>query len=177
MKKEFHIILKVLPLINGNSSFVENDELRVSGIQQSCELDGFVLLQSSCYKRIFGTTKKVSPDKRKRTSIVKIKANNGKRIYREFRGDFTTKFTADMVALTPNSILLLNDDDGIMPTNLTLSKGRLWPFYWEHPDKAIRVSFKMGGLSITLGFISLIAAFKEPLIDSIKYIVDFANRI
>lgn len=56
-----------------------------------------------------------------------------------------------MVGLSPSSIRLLSDKDGNNPTEVKVEMGRVFPFYWEHPDKAIRISFKLGLWSVALG--------------------------
>ena len=162
MAKNIKIILKILST-NGSSSVVTSNELHLTSIQYSSELDGYVLLHSSCYKDIFGKTKTNSSDNSKRTSIVKIKTSE-KTIYREFKGFTLTGFDANMVALSPNSLYLLNLSNSIESSELKLTPGCILPFYWFHPDKSIRLSFKMGLLSIILGVISLVLGVLSVLI-------------
>lgn len=151
--------------INTPEGYVMNQNLYLTTIQQSSEVDGFVYLHTSLYLRIFDRAKKKSSDKRKRLSIVRITADNGKKIYREFHGISIKDYNNHHIALTHNSLHLLNDTtDGnsvIEPTVLTLSNGNRFPlyslpFYWNHPDKAIRVSFKLGALSFFLGIVSFL---------------------
>ena len=153
-----------------SSNFVEEDKiLRLKGIKHNSELDGFVVLSDALsgvvneqiylHKEIFGKFKK---DYEKTVSIIKIKADTGKTIYREYQGKAVSGFNTDTVALSPNSIKLLsrynNDDTMTRPDSLTLSPGHKFPFYWSHPDKAIKISFRMGLLSIALSVISIITA-------------------
>lgn len=154
MAKNIKTILKILA-VNGSNSVVTSNELHLTTIQHSSELDGYILLHSSCYKEIFGKTKTNSSDNSKRTSIVKIKASQ-KTIYREFKGFTLSGFDAGMVALSPNSLYLLDLSKPTNSSELKLSSGCALPFYWFHPDKSIRLSFKMGFLSIILGVISLV---------------------
>lgn len=162
MAKNIKTILKILAA-NGNSSVITGNELFLTTIQHSSELDGYILLHSSCYKDIFGKTKTNSSDNSKRTSIVKVKTGE-KTIYREFRGFTLTGFDANMVALSPNSLNLLDLSKPIKSSEIILSPGCILPFYWFHPDKAIRLSFKMGSLSIILGVISLILGVLSVLL-------------
>ena len=154
MEKTIKTVLKILAT-NGSNSVVTSNELLLTTIQHSSELDGYILLHSSCYKDIFGKSKINSSDKNKRTSIVKVKIN-GKTIYREFKGFTLAGFDADMVALSPNSLYLLDYSKPVKSSDLELTPGCVFPFYWFHPDKSIRLSFKMGFLSIILGVISLV---------------------
>lgn len=81
-----------------------------------------------------------------------------KTIYRAYRGVSATNFLKNYVALTPNSIIMLNDKEGNEPQNAIVSEGSIFPFYWYHPDKAIRISAKLGFLSLLIGFVSFVAA-------------------
>ena len=140
--------------------FIEesNKTLRLD-IQHASELDGYVYLNSDVYCDIFGKRKIASSNVRKRLSVVKIEADNGKIIYREFNGRGAKGLTREKIALTPNSISMLTkiEEGGKLPLKkMKLSPGSYLPFYWLHPDKAIRVSFKLGLLSAILGFISLV---------------------
>ena len=135
-----------------------NKTLRLD-IQHASELDGYVYLNSDVYYDIFGKRKNASSNVKKRLSVVKIEADNGRIIYREFNGRGAKGLTREKIALTPNSISMLTKiDEGkkIPFKKMKLSPGSYLPFYWLHPDKAIRVSFKLGLLSAILGFISLV---------------------
>lgn len=172
-KKEISTILTIRPAINAGSSLKLVDKcLEISNIERSSDLDDFILLHSSLYRVLFGSTKTKSPNRRKRASIVKIDGNNGKTIQREFKGYYIGGFTNNMAALSLKSQLLLIDRNGNSPTKLVLSKGNYWSYYRNHPDNAIRISFKMGFLSILLGFMSLIVAFKDPIMKFIRFIGD-----
>lgn len=139
----------------------ETDKTLRLNIQHANVVDGYVYLLSEDYYDIFGQFKKKSSDGQKRTSVIKIKADNGKKIYREYNGSGATGFKRGMIALTPNSISLLDkikNGQTIHPKKLILSPGLYLPFYLDHPDKAIRVSFRLGILSVLLGILSLLIA-------------------
>ena len=172
--------LKILPLDNSISAdpttsphtqknipdgYVINQDLRLRTIQQPNELDGFVYLHTTLYKKIFTKPKYKSSDKRKRMSIVKITADNGQKIYREYYGISIKDFTQDHFAITQNTLYLLsstNKDGAVVePKKLILSNGSRFPlyslpFYWHHPEKAIRVSYILGTISVFLGIVSLL---------------------
>lgn len=147
-------IIKILPDTTAAKNTCTGGVLRLIGISNPSDVDGEVLMHSSCYKEIFGVRKKNTGNSKKRLSIVKITAN-GKSIYRAYRSVSAVDFVNDCVGLSPNSILLLNDKNGNDPIQVELSKGHCFPYYWYHPDKAIRLSVKLGGISLLLGVISI----------------------
>ena len=113
------------------------------------------MLENSVYKRIFGQKKKFSNDGKKKLSVVKI-SSGAKSIYREYRGISVKDFTSEFVALSSNSILLLNGNNGEEPQLVKLSPGNRLFFYWFHPDNAVRISIRLGLLSVILGLLSVI---------------------
>ena len=148
-------LVKILPEPSASKNSYSNGILRLIGINNASDVDGEVMLTSDCYREIFGKTKKTIGDSHKQLSIVKISAN-GKSIHRAYRGISATDFLKDYVALSPNSIMFLNDENGNEPCEVEVSKGSVFPFYWYHPDKAVRLSTKLGILSLMLGIISCI---------------------
>lgn len=147
-------VIKILPAVSSVKNTYDDGVLRLVGISNASDVDGDVLIVSNCYNEVFKTCKKNASDSKKRLSIVKIAAN-GKSIYRTCRCVSATGFISDYVALSPNSIMLLNDKDGNGPKEVKLSEGGKLPFYLYHPDKAVRISFKLGLLSVLLGLVSI----------------------
>ena len=152
-------VLTVLPNKYGGNSWVFKayNRLYLNDIYSMPEMDGYVVLQSSVFEEVFGMTKKLSSDFDKQLPIVKI-SENGKAIYRLYRSVGVNGFSKEFVGLTANSICLLCDINGENPKEVELSPGRYFPFYWHHPDKAIRISFKLGLLSVALGILSLVTS-------------------
>ncbi len=150
-------VIKILPDSTAQNNTLSNGELRYIGINQTSDVDGDVLMTNACYSEIFGIHKKSAKNSAKRLSIVKISAN-GKSIHRSYRGVSVTGFNSSLVALSPNSIMLLHDSEGNQPQDVEVSKGCFAPFYWCHPDKSVRISVRMGLLSLVLGLISLIVS-------------------
>lgn len=150
-------VIKILPDITAQKNTLSNGVLRYIGINQASDVDGDVLMTNACYSEIFGTHKKSANNSDKRLSIVKISAN-GKSIHRSYRGVTVTGFNSSLVALSPNSIMLLHDSEGNQPQDVEVSKGCFVPFYWNHPDKSVRISVRMGLLSLVLGLISLVVS-------------------
>ena len=150
-------LVKVLSDSTGIKNIYVDGVLRHVGIKSSSDVDGEALMTSVCYNKIFKTHKKTADNSLKRLYIVKISAN-GQVIYRSYRGVSATDFLSDYVALSPSSIMMLNDKDGNEPLEVKVSKGYMFPFYWYHPDKAIRISARLGILSLLLGVISFIIA-------------------
>lgn len=155
MKRTTKNVAKVLPDSSAAKNCFANGELRLIGINNASDVDGEVLMISNCYKDVFEKRKKNTDDSKKRLSIVKITAN-GKSIHRSYKCVSATDFIRNYVALSPNSIMLLNDKDGNEPKEVELCEGSRIPFYWYHPDKAVRLSFKLGFISLLMGFISII---------------------
>ncbi len=152
-------VLTILPNKYDGDSWVYQayNRLYLNDIYSMSEMDGFVVLQSSVFEEVFGITKKLSSSYDKRLPIVKI-SENGKTIYRVYRSVGVKGFTGQHVGLTSNSIVLLCDINGDNPKEVELSPGKYFPFFWQHPDKAIRISFKLGLLSMALGFLSIITS-------------------
>lgn len=148
------IVAKVLPDSSAAKHYYANGILHLVGINNASEVDGEAFVISNCYLDVFGMRRKNADDSKKRLSIMKISAN-GKSIYRECRCVSATSFNSDYVALSPHSIMLLNDKNGDNPQTVNLSEGSRIPFYWLHPDKAVRLSFKLGLVSLLLGVISI----------------------
>lgn len=150
-------IVKILPDSSAAKNYYADGVLHLARINNVSDVDGDVLMTSACYNDIFKTTKKTADNSLKRLSVVKISAK-GHVIYRAYRGVSATDFLKDYVALSPNSIMQLNDKDGNEPLEVEVSKGCIIPFYWYHPDKAVRLSIKLGTLSLLLGIISIVVS-------------------
>lgn len=153
--KTFKKTAFILPLNASGPSCLKGDKLYLNDISRVSDADGDVVLYSKVYEEIFGITRKLEKDANKRLAIVKISAN-GKSIHRAFRA--VSGMTSDYAGLTANSLRLLNDSIGTDPVEVELSPGSCLPYYWRHPDKAIRISIKLGLLSVLLGLISVINA-------------------
>lgn len=155
MKRIKKNVAIVLPESSAAKNCFANGILRLIGINNASDVDGEVLMISNCYKDVFEKRKKNTNDSNKRLSIVKITAN-GKSIHRSYKCVSAAGFISDYVALSPNSIMLLNDKDGNEPKEAELCEGSWFPFYWYHPDKAVRLSFKLGLISLLMGFMSIV---------------------
>ena len=154
-KKEGDVweVVRIKPS-DSNNNICENKILRISGISLPSEVDGDVFLTSTAYKDIFGKTRKSSSVSNKRLSVVKISAN-GRSIHRAYRSIPADNFTKNYVALTSKSIGML-DSNGIEPTEVHLTSGCRFLFYWNHPDLAICLSMKLGMLSLALALLSIV---------------------
>ena len=147
--------IKILPDSSSAKNYCADGILRLVWINNASDVDGEVLMTSNGYNNIFKTTKKTAGSSLKQLSVVKISAN-GQVIYRAYRGISAPDFLNNYAALSPNSIMLLNDKDGNEPKEVEVSEGSIFPFYWYHPDKAIRISSRLGLLSLLLGVFSFI---------------------
>lgn len=153
-EKKIKHVLRILPAPSDDNNSMENEILYLNSISSLPEADGDAILNSSAYQEIFHKTRNRSNKMKKRLAVVKITAN-GESIHRSYRAESAKDFNSNYVGLTPSSLRLLNDKDGKDPEEVAVSKGSYFVFYWSHPDKAIRVSFKLGLLGVLLGLISV----------------------
>ncbi len=151
--RSYKKVASILPLNAQGSSYLNGDKLYLHDITRVSDADGDVVLYSKNYEEIFGIKRKLSKDVDKRLAIVKISAN-GKSIHRAFKS--VAGMTNNYAGLTTNSLRLLNDSTGKDPVEVELSPGSRLPFYWYHPDNAIRISIKLGLLSVILGVLSIV---------------------
>lgn len=123
-----------------------------------------VLLAGCDFEEIFKTTKAASPIWVKRLPVVKI-SFKGKSIYRRFYGHKELgekgrdgKYVGVYAALNYSSLYELVDDkiDSIKGEMVQISKGRRFPYYWNHPFHATRISARLGFISIAIAIISLV---------------------
>lgn len=153
-------LVKILPAGLSNPTSFDTDTLSISNITSPKELDEYVMLESHMYQIIFGETKLSASSSRKRLSIVRI-SYGGKSIHRAFRAATAKGFGKEYVALTPSSIYELSQGSEIPSlSELTIGKGCRWLYYWNHPNAAVRMSFKIGIIGICF---TIILSFKDEL--------------
>ena len=141
-------LVKILPASGSTTNTFGSNTLHLTGITSSRELDQYVVLESHMYEKIFDEKKISAKASRKRLSVVKI-SSNGVSIYRAYLSAPASGFGKDYVALTPNSIYELSQCSKIpMLADLTLRKGSPLKYYWNSPNAAERMSFRMGVLGI-----------------------------
>ena len=116
-----------------------------------------VVLEPKDFRAIFGNKRAEAKDSEKTLAIVKIKSvQSGKVIYRRYLGEEALK-NKNMAGVTYASIYLLDGGKNDMQrTNVVLSRGHRIPFYWHNPIYAVKISMRLGSLSLVLGFISLV---------------------
>lgn len=151
-------LVKILPSNDSNTNSYSDGVLRLSSISSSKEMDEYVVLQSQMYNKIFKRKKINADDNHKRLSVVKIVCN-GKSIHRAFRSETAKDFIKDYVALSTNSIYLLSQQKELpIGSKVYLSKGCWWMYYWDNPNAAVRMSFRIGifGIIFTLIGINVI---------------------
>ncbi len=155
------LLVKIAPSNGSNTNSFNNNTLSISSISSPKEMDEYVVLESHMYEEIFKGKKNQASNDHKRLSVVKICSNNGKSIHRAFYSVPAKDFTGKYVALTSNSIYLLSDGPELsLGSELYLSKGSKWVFYWNHPNAAVRMSFRIGVLGI---LITIVFSFKQEI--------------
>jgi hypothetical protein len=170
-KCEEGTLVKILPS-NGSPNSFNGEELRLSSISSSKEMDEYVVMQSQMYKLIFKKRKIMSSDRQKRLSIVKI-CCNGKSIHRAFRSESTKDFNKGFVGLSTHSIYMLSQEKELPAgTKIYLSKGSWWMYYWNNPNSAVMMSFRIGviGILITLAGVNL-----TNLCQCVKYLIHWIS--
>jgi len=162
MKVSSDNLKTIVPLKEGSqNSTCENGNVYYKGITFGSELDGAVLLHVSAYEMIFGKKRKNSGKGKKRLAVVKISCGK-ESIHREYKGILITGFSKNGIGLTYNSQRLLfsssaqTNDKAQALKEITITPGHWIPFFWNHPDKAIMISTRLGIIGIALGVLSII---------------------
>lgn len=170
-KCEEGTLVKILPS-NGSPNSFNGEELRLSSISSSKEMDEYVVMQSQMYEKIFKKRKIKSSDRQKRLSIVKI-CCNGKSIHRAFRSESTKDFNKGFVGLSTHSIYMLSQEKELAKgTKVYLSKGSWWMYYWNNPNSAVMMSFRIGVIGI---LITLIGVNLTNLFQCFKYLIHWIS--
>jgi hypothetical protein len=151
MKSRSHS-LKVIPPFNGIASDVNGAQVDESEIG----------LYSKNHEEIGGESlSDLRYDPRKRL-VLRVESKNAcgdtAVVYRKFRGTSVDKSSALLGVMTFSALRSVHGssllDFNVCVRPMPLLRGRLL-FYWNHPDDAARVSFKLGMVGLLLGLASL----------------------
>lgn len=116
------------------------------------DYEDLALLPNKAYSELFSVKRGEDTLRRKRLAIVRI-CYNGISIYRAYRG---MNVGWGNVGLTPSAIRYFGaDNDEIIGKKVQVSRGWWFPYYWDHPFHATRISCRLGVVSVGLGLISL----------------------
>lgn len=115
-----------------------------------------VILPPEDYRKIFGDRKASMPTSSKRLSVVKI-SFDGKSIHRRYLGEPNLK-NCKYASLNYSSLLeLVNEKPSeVIGHEVTLSKGSRLKYYWNNPANAIRMSTRLGVISLTMAIVSIV---------------------
>lgn len=111
----------------------------------STECEELVFMHPKEFKEVFG--EEDSKRSRKKHTIVKITNPESKIcIYRLFRTSRDISGVEDFVGLTYTGKRLLTcSEEGLNDLqHVVVSEGTIIPFYWNHPNPATRISYKLG---------------------------------
>ena len=150
-----YTVYKALPNSNSNQFVILCHD-------RDLDTESKALFCSDSYRVIFGQTKNRSKQKRQRLSVVKIKCGKRK-IYRSYQARSITGLNKDCIGLSPNACQEL----GIEPCGekVTVTKGCIGGYFWNHPNSATRISFQIGLFGLLLAsfgiLISLISFFNK----------------
>ncbi|MBR4129759.1 MAG: hypothetical protein IKU02_02415 [Bacteroidaceae bacterium] len=117
------------------------------------EFDDKVILYGDVFKDLFEVPRYKSGKNLKLLGVIKITYKNGKSIHRAYLGKKGVPgFCKNHVALSHNSIRLLNgnDENADFIDQVTISKGSVFFYFWDHPFHATRISMRLGVISILL---------------------------
>jgi hypothetical protein len=117
-----------------------------------------VLLENSNYRNIFGKPFNESGNKPWKRGIVKI--SNGRRsTHLLFYSGNSKKITSKEYGISPASKHQLFTNSTGNESEIEISKGcRFW-FFWNHPSHYQRVAFKLGILGLFISIINLVPLF------------------
>ena len=136
-----------------------------------------VVIHSSSFEKLFGEPKYKYFQRKcnlsRRLPVVKVTYKDMS-IYRRVELLSIASLTSDCAALTSKSLGELtrtikdeNDKEKADRPNdkskVIIEKGAWFPYYWQHPNNATRISFRMGILSIIVGIISIFITLKDPI--------------
>jgi len=151
--KPFNLLL----LAKGTKDAIVSSS-RNSGILQLVDYspngyDDKVVLYGDEFKELFKSSRYKATNSLKRLAIVKITNNmNGETIHRAFYGRKNIQGLVGQVGLSYNSIRHLSDEnnapDGIK--QVSISKGSVFLYFWNHPFHATRISMRLGVISLII---------------------------
>lgn len=149
--KSFDLLL----LTKGNRDEVAESERNAGEMSlvdySPSEFDDKVILHGDVFKDLYEVPRYKAGKKPKLLSVIKITNKNGKSIHRAYLGKKgVTGFCKNHVALSHNSIRLLNgeDENTDFIDQVTISKGSVFCYFWDHPFHATRISMRLGAIGI-----------------------------
>lgn len=154
------MFIKQIVSFNSGKSHSTNDSNFIV-LNEYDDLDSFhdkVVLYSSWYHKIFKIYFSECGNTPWKRGIVKIKSGSDPKkmrtIYRMFQGSNLKGVEKNIIGLTGTSMNILDNPKEVLENNL--SKGSKFCFYWQHPQHYVRVSFKLGVVSVLLTIVSLV---------------------
>ncbi len=142
IKREFHL-LSTMEFSNNRPSENINDTW-------------YCYMSSAMYERIFQKKLKTSKRIPWKRRVVKIYSPESKlAIYRIWKGARVFAKSKDIVYVDRDACFMLSDTPDDSKVALVLSPSFKVFFYWYHQDPVIRVSFKLGFVSVLIGAVAL----------------------
>lgn len=132
----------------------DEDDYCVACDEPLIDIEGLALFTpKGSYRRIFTKNKGETSQRKQRLSTVKISFGNRK-IYRQYAAKPAFKLIGGCVGLSPKSWqqLLLKD---VADQKVRIEKCSSFWFFWNHPNSATRVSYKLGIIGALLAIISI----------------------
>lgn len=128
-------------------------------------LDASAVMSVDDYSRIFQVRPNRAKRHLKRLAVVKIsytdECGKTRTIYRKFRKTRNHNFKKG-VAITSHSMLFLKDDDEDLSGKVvSIEKGSICGYYFNHPDEIVHASIILAVVSLTLGFLSILLSITQ----------------
>lgn len=145
IKREFHL-----------SSTMEYCNNRVA---ENIEDAWYCYMSSDMYEKIFHMKLKAIKRIPWKRRVVKIYSTETKvAIYRIWKGSRKFAKSKDIVYVDRDACFMLTESPDDSKVELVLSPSFKVFFYWCHHDPVIRVSFKLGFVSVLIGAVALVIA-------------------
>lgn len=116
----------------------------------------YCYMSSDMYEKIFHKKLKASKRIPWKRRVVRINSPETKvAMYRIWRGARAFAKSKDIVYLDRDACFMLSEKPDDSKVELVLSPSYKVFFYWYHHDPVIRVSFKLGFVSVLIGVVAL----------------------
>ena len=116
-----------------------------------------VYMHSTNYKKIFG--KSLNKTNRKRRFIKITNVQTGDSVYRTFRGLPSGVLGLDMVYMDSDGKYILQGSDDAVEVSLAFRKACWFSYYWNTSNTMVRVTFKLGIVSLVVSLVSFFCSF------------------
>lgn len=180
---EFEVVVVIPYDSNHSKRMCENRVLYVEDVES---FQDTIVLHSSSFKNVFNIPKYQYFQKwynfSRRCPVVKISYGN-RTIYRRVELLSVSGFKQHYAGLTNKSLgelsQIIYDNKGNNKSDkpkkgsrITIKPGSTLLYYWQHPNSATRMSFRIGLPSLIISIVSLICSLISPIKEFVNSIID-----